>query len=310
MGHSPKWQQNYTDPFLIVDILSAVNVTIQKSKKLVVHIDKLKPFVGDAPAAWLVGISLDAAGGSLTESQTPSDFTRASIPAGPVGTDIEFEHEMGYIPSSVGNPFMPSSGCRGSCKRGACQGTSLKERRPFRMRRPHAHLREYHCRRITLTNCSVKVSSRMAEPPVIDKHPIFCCFLCDRELKRAYSLRRHLLKQLLTVPRQKGKEYTRRFGLTAEQWRHLSADNFEDAAVLAERHRAFQLAPAEKARPAKKKKPSTSSSQFKGDLSGAVVDRDLSDVSVLRIHVARMVITDAGGTDVDIVRPPPLLAEA
>ena len=65
MERSPKWQRNYTGPFLVVEVLSAVNVMIQKSRKenkLVVHIDKLKSFMGDAPAAWLVDDSLDVFG--------------------------------------------------------------------------------------------------------------------------------------------------------------------------------------------------------------------------------------------------------
>ena len=48
--------ENYTGPFLVVGVfLSAVNVVIEKSKwavRLVVHIDKLKAFLGDAPAIW------------------------------------------------------------------------------------------------------------------------------------------------------------------------------------------------------------------------------------------------------------------
>ena len=55
MGRSQKWQRNYTGPFLVVDVLSAVNVVIQKSKRavrLVIHIDKLKAYLGDAPAVW------------------------------------------------------------------------------------------------------------------------------------------------------------------------------------------------------------------------------------------------------------------
>ena len=31
VGRSPKWQRNYTGPFLVVGVLSAVNVVIQKS---------------------------------------------------------------------------------------------------------------------------------------------------------------------------------------------------------------------------------------------------------------------------------------
>ena len=43
--------------------MSAVSVAIQKSKtadRLIVHIDKLKPYMGDASGAWVVDDSLDA----------------------------------------------------------------------------------------------------------------------------------------------------------------------------------------------------------------------------------------------------------
>ena len=113
VGRPPKWQRNDTGPFQVVGALSAVNVATQKSKRadrLIVHIDKPKPYMGDAPAAWVVGDSLDATDESLTEFSIPPDFTRASIPADPDGTDIESEHEVGSRPSSVGNPSTPSPG--------------------------------------------------------------------------------------------------------------------------------------------------------------------------------------------------------
>ena len=67
----------------MVSVLQAVNVTIQnkkKAEKLIVHIDKLKPYMGDAPVAWVVDDSLDVTGGNQTASLTPPDFSRAFIP--------------------------------------------------------------------------------------------------------------------------------------------------------------------------------------------------------------------------------------
>ena len=71
-------QRNYTGPFLEGDVLSAINVRFHESRKaakLVVHTDKLKHLLGDAPAAWAVEDLPDADGEGLTESPTPSDFT-------------------------------------------------------------------------------------------------------------------------------------------------------------------------------------------------------------------------------------------
>lgn len=56
VGRSPKWQKNYSGPFLVEDRLSDVLYRIRRSRKansLLVHRDKLKPYCGDAPTTWL-----------------------------------------------------------------------------------------------------------------------------------------------------------------------------------------------------------------------------------------------------------------
>jgi hypothetical protein len=56
VGRSPKWQRNYSGPFLVVKQLSQVLYVIQKSrraKEILTHADKLKPFLGSAPDSWL-----------------------------------------------------------------------------------------------------------------------------------------------------------------------------------------------------------------------------------------------------------------
>ena len=55
-GRSPKWSKMYVDPMLIVDIVSATNVKIQKShnsQSPVVHVDKLKVCSAETPKSWL-----------------------------------------------------------------------------------------------------------------------------------------------------------------------------------------------------------------------------------------------------------------
>ena len=82
-------------PFRVFDVLYAVNVTIQKSEravKLVVHVDEIKSYLGDVPAAWVVGDLLDVTGEARAESSAPSHFTRGDAPADPDGTDSESEH--------------------------------------------------------------------------------------------------------------------------------------------------------------------------------------------------------------------------
>lgn len=55
-GRSPKWSKTYTGPMLIITVISGTNVRIQRSqrsKPLVVHMDKLKVCRGDTPPSWL-----------------------------------------------------------------------------------------------------------------------------------------------------------------------------------------------------------------------------------------------------------------
>jgi len=56
VGRSPKWQRFYSGPFLVIEILGAVNLRIQKSPRvnaMVVHVDKVKQCMGDTPGSWL-----------------------------------------------------------------------------------------------------------------------------------------------------------------------------------------------------------------------------------------------------------------
>ena len=55
-GRQDKWSRKYSGPFLIVAVLGPVNVRLQRSKRtrpFVVHIDKVKPFLGDTPSPWI-----------------------------------------------------------------------------------------------------------------------------------------------------------------------------------------------------------------------------------------------------------------
>ena len=54
-GKSPKFQRMFTGPFLIVKILGAVNMVLQKGPRanpFVVHVDKLKRCYGPTPRDW------------------------------------------------------------------------------------------------------------------------------------------------------------------------------------------------------------------------------------------------------------------
>jgi Integrase zinc binding domain len=60
IGKSPKWQRLYTGPYLVTKKLGPVNYLIQKSARsdpIVVHVDKLKTYIGDTPMSWLLNSS-------------------------------------------------------------------------------------------------------------------------------------------------------------------------------------------------------------------------------------------------------------
>ena len=55
-GKQMKWKRQYEGPFLVIRTPSSVTAEIQKSAKTrasVVHIDKLKEYVGNPPKSWL-----------------------------------------------------------------------------------------------------------------------------------------------------------------------------------------------------------------------------------------------------------------
>ena len=56
VGCQDKWERKYTGPFLIVDTPSTVTVQLQRrrgAKTMTVHIDKVKPILGEVPKSWL-----------------------------------------------------------------------------------------------------------------------------------------------------------------------------------------------------------------------------------------------------------------
>jgi len=72
VGRSPKWQNFYSGPYLVVEVLGAVNVRIQKSAKaaaMIVHVDKVKRCMGDTPLSWLGTGEVDTTLGGLKDEQ-------------------------------------------------------------------------------------------------------------------------------------------------------------------------------------------------------------------------------------------------
>jgi len=58
VGRQDKWERKYSGPFLIVGTPSPVTVQLQRrkgAKTMTVHVDKVKPFLGEVPKSWLAG---------------------------------------------------------------------------------------------------------------------------------------------------------------------------------------------------------------------------------------------------------------
>jgi len=55
-GRSPKWQRNFTGPYLIVRQIPPVNYVLQRtraSKPFVTHVDKLRKCFSETPVSWI-----------------------------------------------------------------------------------------------------------------------------------------------------------------------------------------------------------------------------------------------------------------
>jgi len=77
VGRSPKWQNFYSGPYLIVEVLGAVNLRIQKSAKaaaMVVHVDKVKRCMGDTPVSWMGTGERDITFGALEDDRVLVPF--------------------------------------------------------------------------------------------------------------------------------------------------------------------------------------------------------------------------------------------
>jgi len=54
-GKSPKWQRYYDGPYLVLEAIGDVNYRVQRSnrsRKQVVHVNKIKKYLGQAPTNW------------------------------------------------------------------------------------------------------------------------------------------------------------------------------------------------------------------------------------------------------------------
>jgi hypothetical protein len=96
VGKSPKFQRNYSGPYLVIRRLSPVLLVIQKSprsKEIFVHQDKLKACHGEHPLSWLHKVSAPVH--AELQSATPSPLKEpaldAACPMTPLVTPLRAE---------------------------------------------------------------------------------------------------------------------------------------------------------------------------------------------------------------------------
>ena len=100
VGRSPKWQRNYSGPFLVTRKLSPVLYVVQKSRRAkehIVHGDKLKPYLGVAPDTWIPG-------------EQPTYEPSGEVDVGEnLNSAVDDEHSPSLVTSAPGAPESPSS---------------------------------------------------------------------------------------------------------------------------------------------------------------------------------------------------------
>lgn len=107
VGKSPKFQRNYSGPFLVIRRLSHVLLVIQnlpRSNEILAPTDKLKPCYGEHPPSWLSG-DKDVGG---PDSPPPEATLTVSYPSlATVSADYPVSHLHPEAPSF--RPRIPSS---------------------------------------------------------------------------------------------------------------------------------------------------------------------------------------------------------
>ena len=81
VGRSPKWQRNFSGPFLITKQLGPVLFAIQRAKRakeMLVHADKLKPFLGEPPESWVARTTVPVT--SEVQEVIPDEMSRGALP--------------------------------------------------------------------------------------------------------------------------------------------------------------------------------------------------------------------------------------
>ena len=232
-GLSPKWQKNYTGPYLIIKIISQHNLVLQKSRRskpFTVHKDKVKTFFGDPPVSWIT------ASGETTDVVEETDkppIAIQPIPNAPTMPTIDGERNVdeGFAREKAGDPGSrhcfptfqpPSSYTQPNCDLPPVDCIT-DSRRLARMRNKPPWLRHYAC--------GVFSSSKMSGQPSIT------CRIpgCGRCFIRRDSLRRHLARchpRDRDVTVEATRKTTNPGQLTATDNRTVVASNIENARLF------------------------------------------------------------------------------
>ena len=196
-GLSPKWQNYYTGPYLIVRIIQPNNLVIQKSKRskqFVVHRDKVKVFCGDAPKSWIVAnesllpqrqdVAFDerrkSQVGNSSSIESDGDRAVTAEPSRAPDATTRTRRRRDEVTTDADDIQLPDCPNRPGDS-GADVHPDLSTR-PSRDRHKPGYLTNYICR---VVSCSMENRGRA-------KCRARCaCTTCGRIVSRPDSLRRH-----------------------------------------------------------------------------------------------------------------------
>ena len=135
---SPKWQKNYTGPFLIVRVIEPVNYVLQKSqraKPFVVHTDKIKRCFSQTPTSWISNdgiIDSTSEAQNLPEEQIVDERSSDAVTESPERSDML---PLARLGRNKDNKQLPTKGGV------TCKNEESLGQRP---RKPPMHFIDYH----------------------------------------------------------------------------------------------------------------------------------------------------------------------
>jgi transposase InsO family protein len=144
VGRTPKWQRMFTGPFLCVRRIEPSDAVIQRSRRsqpFVVHLDKLKPALGETPRSWLSNEEEVENGSHISSEPSQKIFKEVGVQVDLA--EVRDESSDGPSPPIQPHPFPIQNTPDPSCVN-AETNESIEGRLKRKITKPR-YLREYVC---------------------------------------------------------------------------------------------------------------------------------------------------------------------